>query len=556
MVKLVWHLVAHTLGSLKSFAWTWLGILAFQTWALWMGPDDPTLPRAPGLDLANAGLVLRIVLTVVLAALVVFRQPLVGTTAFWRSRPIPRSALLLSTLATVALILVLVPFVWFFAVSVWFGLDCGTALQAALIIAAEQIAAAGLALAVASVTRNLAQGIVVSIAIAAGTWIAIVLLHVPVSLPPRHGTLLTLRSGEWVPTIVLTLVGLVAAAVSAHQHLTLRTRQTCLLIGGLVLLPSLFARFPLWSVRSFVAGPPVSRAIAIPELELDPESMQSEPYVRIDPGHRPINGTRYTALLRASGPGAESVMLMPQSLQATLRFDNGVEETYASDSVELTTERDPVPESSTHGLQPLSSLAAAIGGAFIAEPTSHLQRRYRMLFFERPGLIAGSARGQATAIVRVVCEAYRYTIVARTRLAARSWLRTPGLVAEIESVTHAAEEVSLTLRETHKSLRHEERQDVFLLFNQRQAEAVLFAQLGSSVSRSTFVANDGLVVTRLALSATTPGKPGSRPVFDEGWLAGAELLLLTREDLGRVERNLRLSGLFVERRPAADGGER
>jgi hypothetical protein len=552
MAKLVRHLVAHTIGSLKPFVWAWLAVLAYQTWALWMGPDDPSLPPAPGLDLAVSGLILRIALTVVFATQVVFRHPLVGTTAFWQTRPIPRSALLLSTLATVALVLVVVPFVWFLGVSLWFGLDAGTALRAALVIATEQLVASGLALAVASVTRNLAQGIVVSIAIVVGTYLTPWLLFSRVPMRRQYLTPFTLESAESAVAIVVTLVALIVVAVTAHQHLTLRTRRTRMLIAGLVVvLPVLYGRFALWSIKPSVSRPPVSSAIVVPELELDSASVQWDLFTRTGPSVRQ-SGIRYTALMRESGPGSDAVTLRPLTLLATLRFENGIEERFSSDAVELR-EEEPAVGSPTEQTQPLSSVAATTGGAAIVDPPGFLQRRFRTTFFEQREMTSGFNRVPATAFVSVVCEASRYMIAARTMLAVGSRVHTPGLAIEIESVVRAASELMVTLRETRRSVRHEARGDVFLLYNQRRAEAAVFERIGSTTSRSAFPFSNGLAVTRLQLSATAPG---ARPVFDNDWLADAEILVLQRQALGTVARNLRLRGLFLEPRSARAGDRR
>ena len=84
MIGLIRHLAWNDIRSQRLPLLVWAGLLALQAIVLLTDP----LPRSRLLT-GPWGPGLRYVVTAVLAALIIQRDSLVGTTAFWRTRPIP-----------------------------------------------------------------------------------------------------------------------------------------------------------------------------------------------------------------------------------------------------------------------------------------------------------------------------------------------------------------------------------------------------------------------------------------------------------------------------------
>jgi len=543
-MTLVRHLVRFNLQSLSPVLAVWAGVLLLQAAVLWMGPPAPhaDLPSAMRVDLSLdiATIVMRWAMTVVLVALLVQRHLLVGTTAFWRTKPVPRASVLAGTLLSAVLLTVIVPLVWFGGVFLGMGLHASAALHAALAIAGEQAFITGLTLALASVSKNLAQIVVLGVVTVLlymlggeATW----------ALPRRPAPFaIVLHTGEWVGIAFWTGTGILATLISVHQHLTLKTARSLALIVALIAVVVLVKRFPPWTVTN---APPVggaSRTLQKPSLSLDLESIQVTSYSGTHNGAvRPEMS--YTATLTDPTPGA--IILKPINWMTVIQFPDGVSERSTSPS--------PSPSFVDAGVetlsgQPYASVSAAIGGAVIAEPGDVAATRYRFTFLKvGADTYAGRAAQPATLNVSLDLLAYRYAIIARVPLSVSGVVRGPRYRVEFESTAAIPDGVGVDIRENYVRDWLQAAPTFYLLLNQRLREAVVATNRRESLFRSTLLDFSSMLVNRTRLEVRLSSAGARQVALDRAWLADAELLVLKPETVGRVSTSIRIDGFTLER---------
>jgi hypothetical protein len=492
------------------------------------------------LSLDIATIVMRWAMTVVLVALLVQRHLLVGTTAFWRTKPMPRASVLASTLLSAVLLTVIVPLVWFGVVFLGMGLHASAALHAALAIAGEQAFVTGLTLALASVSKNLAQIVVLGV-------IAVVLYllgrEVTWALPRRPAPFaIVLHTGEWVGIAFWTVTGILATLVSVHQHLTLKTARSLALIGVLALAVVLVSRFPPWTVTNAPPAGAANRTLQKPTLSLDLESIRVASYSGTNNGAAQP-GMRYSATL--ADPTAGAIILKPVSRTTAIQFPDGESERSTSRVADSW-----LDDAATETLagQPYASVSAAIGGAIIAEPGDVAAKRYRFTFLEvGADTYAMRAAQPATLNVSLDLLAYRYAIIARVPLNASGVVRGPRYRVEFESTAAIPDGVGVDIRESYVRDWQPAAPTFYLLLNQRRRQAVVVTARRESSFRSTLLDFSSMLVNRTRLEVKLSSAGARQVALDRAWLADAELLVLKPEALGLVSASLGVDGFTLER---------
>jgi hypothetical protein len=543
-MKLVRHLVRFDLQSLSPVLVVWAGVLLLQAAVLWMGPPGPAVDLPPAmrfdLSLDLAAIVMRWAMTVVLVALLVQRHLLVGTTAFWRTKPMPRASVLASTFLSAALLTVIVPLVWFGGVFLGMGLHASAALHAGLAIAGEQAFITGLTLALASVSKNLAQIVVLGVVTVLlymlgreATW----------ALPRRPAPFaIVLHTGDWVGIAFWTGTGILATLIFVHQHLTLKTARSLALIVALIATVVLVNRVQLWTVTNAPPAGAASRTLQKPSLSLDLESIQVTSYSGTHNGVvRPEMS--YTATLTDPTPGA--IILKPITWMTVIQFPDGVSERSTSPS--------PMPSFVDVGVetlsgQPYASVSAAIGGAIIAEPGDVAAKRYRFTFLEvGADTYAVRAAQPATLNVSLDLLAYRYAIIARVPLDAGRGARTSRYAVEFEGTASLEDRVAVDIRESYVRDWQPAAPTFYLLLNQRRRQAVVATTRRESSFQSTLLDFSSMLVNRTRLEVKLSSAGARQVALDRGWLADAELLVLKPEALGLVSASLGVDGFTLER---------
>jgi hypothetical protein len=543
-MKLVRHLVRFDLQSLSPVLVVWAGVLLLQAAVLWMGPPAPVVgsPRDMRVDLSLdiATIVMRWAMTVVLVAILVQRHLLVGTTAFWRTTPIPRVSVLGSTLLSALLLTVIVPFVWFGGVFLGMGLHASAALHAGLAIAGEQAFITGVGLALASVSKNLAQivvlGVVFLLAFVLGREVLWNFPHRPAPFA------IALHTGEWVGIAFWTAVGSLATLIAVHQHLTLKTARSLALIGVLALAVVLVSRFPPWTVTNAAPAGAASRTLQAPNLSLDLESVRVTSYPGTNDGAvQP--GMRYGATLADAAPGA--IILKPVNWTTVIKFPDGVSA--------HSTPRYPNPwldraQAETLSDQPYASISAAIGGATIAEPGNMAAGRYRFTFLEiGADTYAGRAAQPATLSVLLDLLAYRYAIIARVPLNVSGVVRGPRYTVEFEGIAPLEDGVAVDIRESYVRDWIPIAPAAYLVLNQRLRQAVVATNRRESSFQSTLLDFSSMLVSRTRLEMKLSATAARQVTLNRAWLADAELLVLKPEIVGLVSTSIRIDDFTLER---------
>jgi hypothetical protein len=167
-------------------------------------------------------------LTILMIVLLIHDEPLVGTSAFWLTRPIPRPSLMAAKGGFILIFLVAVPAAANLAVLFRYGLNRGIVLPSLALMLSVQLTFISLNAALAVITPSIqtfilawgAAGLLMPLAS------KFLRIDVPMSLPP------------WITKIMVpeTLTAAVSLIVILHQYRTRRTRQSAMiLIGGLLL---------------------------------------------------------------------------------------------------------------------------------------------------------------------------------------------------------------------------------------------------------------------------------------------------------------------------------
>jgi hypothetical protein len=247
---------------------------------------------------------MQMALMVAIAAQVIHSDCLVGTTAFWLTRPIPRWRLAAAKLLSPFLLLVALPMLveaLVLAANGAGGPDLARALGES---ALERTVVLVPVMAVAAVTANLGTFVIAGIASMTGTVLVAFLFQVVLKLGVRGRSVGAVETGPYVATAVLVTVCLLALL---HQVRTRRTgRSVMLLATGVVLFMLVGDRWAAdWtSKRTLEAGlfDPARITVAFGPAPVDPIL-------------RP-NGQRFFTLRAtlATPPPRPDVVLVPLAL--------------------------------------------------------------------------------------------------------------------------------------------------------------------------------------------------------------------------------------------------
>jgi len=240
------HLAWKDVRQHRAWLGAFLAIAALR--ALLIGSGIDAYITNPNL-LASLGFtylllcILHFALVVVVAVQVVQADRLVGTTAFWLTRPVPRRSLLAAKLATVSIVLVVVPVVFdalVLATNRMAWLDVlGAVAEGALI----RLAIVLPVMTLAAITSDLAVFVVAAVAAFFGTlaleavfqWGHMVVWSVD-GVPARNW------SSAYSATLVDAAVIIACAVIAlAYQVFTRRTTRTVLIVIGGVTVAALVA---------------------------------------------------------------------------------------------------------------------------------------------------------------------------------------------------------------------------------------------------------------------------------------------------------------------------
>jgi len=522
----------------------WALVLLAQAALLIIGPGtEPTTRSSVGYDLGI--LIVRFGLTIVLAALLVQSDGLVGTTASWMSRPIPRGLLFTAKLASAVLWLVLGPVAVMWAALVWLGLGPTDALRGAWVIGLEQAVILSMAGMAAIVTVNVGQLIVAGIA-----GVTLVTAYNGLILPPLTmawpSVGITLTSYQ--PTVYMTTVIVCGVAISAYQYVRLRAWHSVALVACAMLLATTLTR--VWpspgQIPDIPAVPPTVMNTAAISLSAPTQGFVDDVARMVD-GKRIIERRIFIDLYAAGQP--DGVMFWPVYATSRLHFQDALRIQWAGPPGAVAGgQRASAGEEG----QPWRSIHRALGSVDIAMPRAWTQRMQVSQLAEDQYYRHTFVTGQLDADITMVAGRYRVAAVVPVRVGAR--FRVAGRTASIQAVTILDLGARLQIRETFLDRKRSGDYDgggFYVLRNTARGQAALLAPIPLSALMATVgIAATGVVTQTNTISIEIPPEFAARFPFDAAWLKDAELVLVEPEILGLLTRPLHVEGFRF-----ADGGQ-
>lgn len=240
-MKLILHIVRKDLQLLRGRLATWMLVLAAKYavgFAFVLGVVSPNLEKGMAQGGVAGLIAFDIALTLLIASLLVHEDGLVGTTEFWRTRPIS-GARLLAAKSLGAIVLLGLPAV---AVSLPWWLVCGFGVKdvalAALEVMVIQVLLIGPAMAIASVTESTGRFFVWGGVTVAAVWI--------VSGVWIYSTKFVLASNESRLIAEFTVVAVTVIAVVVRQFLTRDVRGSRVMLAAGLVFSIAAARYWPW----------------------------------------------------------------------------------------------------------------------------------------------------------------------------------------------------------------------------------------------------------------------------------------------------------------------
>ena len=551
-------LVAHLIGAeLGRFKWLLLGWLVIEATATTLSGIQPTFSaRARLFELigivTNLLWLAEFLLFIVMIPLVVQADPLVGTDAFWMTRPIPPRALLSAKGIFLAVVVAVAPIVAESAVMIAYRVPLTDVSRVAVQNAVYQMLWLTIIMAAASVTPTLARYALLF----AGAAIGLALLEAVTQLIQtsigRHVPLLPAFPEPANPTASLMLLLLLTAAalgMIAVQYAT-RSWVRSAPVGVVAVILAIYASGH-WRWE-FFGGPPVVPQWAQEQSALQlfsiPGTVKAEPpsdyfgsknalrsvraQVRLGAlpagwsarakleggklqlldGRRVTSWGIYATHVLMAGEAAPGSLLSETLLDVDRSLDSGPEEDEAIVVLSLL----------DHELTRLGQAHGRYDGRFRIELTHH----------------------EVEAIVPLKLGAVHQRGAFRIRIDA---VRRDGL-RSVSVLAHESAASSIFDREGQPAR-------LYYLRNPQRREAILgrtnYQSTGTPIPRALPMAihNDeqtGFSARAAELSFGSHRRQAeSDPALDDGWLAGAELIIVRASDRGAVERTLAIDDFSI-----------
>jgi hypothetical protein len=542
MFTTIRHQMWHDARALRAPLAAWVGILALQIGVVVVGPSATgTGGDGSGLNAWMGAVVIRLAMTVILTALLIQRDPAVGTTAFWMTRPIRPAAMWGAKLIAIISWCLLLPAIVAWQTFVALGLDGANALRAAGQLAIEQVFVVSLALTLASVTATLAHLIVAGLV----GYVAVGILTqaaraVRLALPQ-----VTLSGPNAIVYVWLAAIVLGAIAVSAHQYLTRRRART-LAVAALALLA---AQAPFLVVRNTPAWDPAiwsdRRYVPTTEVGLRIEGGAAESeYVSLSRSSDAPDGVRALGAILITPPPQGEIAIEPLFVESSLT-------TTPAEPVSTLAWSNPSRRGVWSGSRsaslddpPWRGIRLALDVDTLLLPALPTALTFRTLLAEWPEtnwrVLARNGGGQLRATVWL--KAYRYRVGAGLRLHPGASYAPGDRRMTITSVEPTTKGIAVTLRTAFLSSGEakvaQQGGTLYVLRNPSRRQAILVTDEQTSNTRLTIgigVWNPGTGVRRLEYDSR--GVTG-RVAMTSDWIAGAQLVVLVPEDLGVFTRSV------------------
>ena len=556
-MRFIRHLVWHDILALRLPLAAWILVLLAQAAVMAVGPGliDPDA-RGMGLQILAGFLAgVRLAFTLLLTVLLVQRDSPVGTTAFWKTRPIPPMAMAASKLCSAALLLVLLPAAAGWALFAALGLPAADLRDGACQMVLEQGMIVSLAAMGAVITATIPQFAVV--AVAAALLIATLISEVRPYVDGLPQIQLPFAQAPVVAWASVTALG--AMGVMAYQYSRRRVVLAAAAVSGVLVigvLTVLTVRPP--AGLSYVA--PLRAGVLDPGavmLGVDPAVVRVEYGSTSDARGRPKRYRYANTRLRIAG-APSAIMLQPWSIEST--WHPGDAPPIRWQRQRAASYRRSVPPGADGDGQPLEGIAHALGSAELLKPVRTDSTAFQTTLLSLPeDNVSRLKSAQGPLVAKVTLRAWRYRVVDAAPLAVGSTVSARNGRLTVQAITRARGGVQVDVRRVFLERYQWAPEDYvgsgigssehLLLRNQSRKQALL---VGPETSRQfpyssvSVIAGRQLGTGARRLLFVIATADEDRVRLDEEWLKGAELVVVRPEDLGAFTRPLRVEWLNLE----------
>lgn len=547
------------LGTIRHQMWTdTKGLrLYLAVWAAALAAQAALLARDPAtwMDVRRGmpyspdtlAMAIRVIVTVVLTVLAVHRDPAVGTTTFWRTRPITGGAMWASKIAWIALWVVGAPAAVTVVLFAGLGLGIPDAAYGGLLVAFDQAMVAGIALMAAAVTDTIAHFIVVGF-----TGVAIYVTFMASLEKPLRALLPRIETtGMWTPQATWAVpMWAGGIAVLAIAYLTRRVAVTAVLIAGVLCSTALVLVSIHWTLT---LAPPGSAQASLRlagsekiSITVVPDSIWVVNNEQ-DGGRNAAGQIRLHGNLEVSGSPPD-VMFSVIGLRSTLHVTGSGDIPWQTSGMGIGEQNGGV---ATVDDQPIRSIRMALGGSEIVMPAGYAAR-------VTTATLTGISQGTYQRLrelgagldAMVTLRAYRYTAATRMPPMSGATARVGQSPVTVTAIDRTPGGVVVTIRTAvvsgpRRSLL--ELGNAVVLYNPARKVGIYRTQ----ARISSVWMNFGLFLDRVGTETRrldfTPGPDTIKRIgLDDQWLAGAELVFLGTEELGTVTKPLTVTGLKLK----------
>jgi len=544
-VSLAIHIFKKDIRHLRLLLAAWLAVLVVQSFLAVFTYTSPATDRVISGLLDSASLLLpllQFVLLLAIVPLVIQAEPLVGTTAFWFTRPVSRSALLAAKSLFILMILILLPTVIDLLSLAAQGVIPRHLAAAIPGILLEKTSAVLPLWVIAALTVSFARfAIVGGLSFVGFILIAAGMLAAKLLSEDIENNMVAIGKTTGVLSALIPI--LLTGFVISHQYLTRKTRRSVV-----ILLSALFVLFVIDQVspgaRPFHI-PPVDRRIVNPDrvrVSLDPKSVAASDAFGFRAG--PPLRKDISAKIELQGMPAGCIA-QPTVTHASVAYPDGKVAAFDG-SVQQ-----------RWGQWEIDALRPALGGAEVYGPEQPGESReplYRLLRVDE-SLYRSRAQAAGTFSADIVFSVSRYVVVARLPVQAGAKFKKQSDYFLITDVLRDPDGVRLVVREGRLELQFltlnpEEGLKpgrILVLLNTGRNQAVLPTDDQRVVSLPFFPGfSVGKESERFQVSSTVlvfrSQKRGQRQIaIDDQWLTGAQLLRLETRDLGGFTKLLRVA---------------
>jgi len=486
---------------------------------------------------------------VILLPILIQDESLVGTTAFWFTRPISRGTLLAAKTVFVASFLVIPPLVVEVLVFAANGIEMRDILRALPQVLYGSIALIVPVAALSTLTRSFAKfalwAVVLWVALA--TFAVVVqfgrmLLSMDTFLADSQNMSLAMSRG--IAGGLCMIAG--GAAVIANQYLTRRMRVSLFILLGTAI--STAAVQTLWKYDFLKRPEPAVSQTTFPAgtvaVRLNPKSVSANDALQFSPwAHDPRTDIRARLLFSD----------VPAGYQAELS-DVDSEMTFA-DGTRIHSNKFAILPTPQHQWW-ASALSHAIGDVPVSNSTSDSDGIYGQVFsldstvFQRRKSEPGTLRSKLSLKVS------KLTAIGHLPIREGARLDDGSRHIEIAAILKQPEGYRLILRERKVNLWSSgkfpqfnplaEKSGVYLLVNRARNEAILPDQSFDFDMASTLLQTTARLINRSFLLDFSGTRNDTRVVaVDEDWLAGAELVFVEAKPAGVLERELTATNFLL-----------